>query len=108
MHGDFYELNSDTIDAYYDLFLASLSENEQSTNYRLDSCSPAIDFMAIKNQSKTGDVFQTNEQGFLELNYASSNLASLSTQMRNDPLYTKTAWNAVLFAIMSDYNFLVE
>ena len=108
MHGNFYELDSDTINAYYELFNASLSEKEQSSGYRLDACSPAIDFTAIKNLSQTSDVYQVDERGYLGLNYDSSSLSSLSAEMSKDPLYTKTAWAAVFFAIMSDYDFLVE
>lgn len=108
MHGNFYELDSDTINVYYELFNASLSEKEQSSGYRLDACRPAIDFTAIKNLSQTSDVYQVNEGGYLNLNYDSSSLSSLSAEMSNDPLYTKTAWAAVFFAMMSDYDFLVE
>ncbi|MDB0051890.1 DUF1588 domain-containing protein [Gammaproteobacteria bacterium] len=108
MHGNYYELDSDTINAYYELFNASLAEKEQSSGYRLDACGPAIDFTAIKNLSQTSDVYQVNEGGYLSLNYDSSSLSSLSAKMRYDPLYTKTAWAAVFFAMMSDYDFLVE
>jgi hypothetical protein len=35
-------------------------------------------------------------------------MRSLENLARSDPFYTKYAWSAVVFSMMSDYDYLVE
>jgi hypothetical protein len=106
MHGRAVTQNSDIIDAYYEIFESTLKES--AGQYWFRKCYPAIDFTLFRNHAEPSEIYVIQDNGWLVLNYESQTFASLTADISLDPFQLKAAWSAVLFAIMSDYNFLVE
>lgn len=106
MHGRTVTQNSDIIDAYYEIFESTLKES--AGQYWFRKCYPAIDFTLFRNHAEPSEIYVIQDNGWLVLNYESQTFASLTADISLDPFQLKAAWSAVLFAIMSDYNFLVE
>jgi len=106
MHGTSVTQNSDIIDAYYEIFDSTLKES--AGQYWFNKCSPAIDFTLFRNHAEPSEIYVIQDNRWLALNYESQTFASLAADINLDPFQLKAAWSAVLFALMSDYDFLVE
>ena len=106
MHGKSVTQNSDIIDSYYEIFESTLDES--AGKYGFNKCSPAIDFALFRNYPKPNEIYRIGQYGNLVLNYDSQTFTALATDLYRDPFQLKAAWAAVIFAIMSDYDFLVE
>ncbi len=106
MHGKSVTQNSEIINTYYEIFESTLKES--AGQYWFNGCSPAIDFALFRNHAEPNEIYVIQDNRWLALNYDSQVFASLAADITLDPFQLKAAWSAVLFAIMSDYDFLVE
>lgn len=106
MHGKSVPQHSEIIDNYYEIFESTLDES--AGQYGFNKCYPAIDFALFRNYPKPNEIYSIGQHGNLVLNYDSQTFTALATDLYRDPFQLKAAWAAVIFAIMSDYDFLVE
>lgn len=106
MHGKSVPQHSEIIDNYYEIFESTLDES--AGDYWINGCSPAHDFALFRNHAEPNEIYEIQDNGWLALNYDSQTFASLAADITLDPFQLKAAWSAVLFAMMSDYDFLVE
>ena len=110
LHGKEYSISSEQVEEHYSLFLAVIDGNRENGLYQPGNrCRLGVGEPFLDHLSNQDGLYQINETHFNKgLDWESERMRSLENLARSDPFYTKYAWSAVVFSMMSDYDYLVE
>jgi len=109
LHGKEYSISSEQVEEHYSLFLAVIDGNRESGLYKPGRrCSIGVAGPFLDQLDQDGMIVINEQYGNKWITYESGRYHALSDLALSDPFHTKYAWSAVVFSMMSDYDYLVE